>query len=72
MLCIGTALLLAVTVWPPGYNWDLIGYVAAAHARTESDPQLVHSRAYATVQRHVPNWAYEQLTGRGGDNPGAA
>ncbi len=47
----------------PYYNWDLIPYVAVVLSYDESDPRVVHQRAYEEVRRSVPDQAYAELTG---------
>ena len=64
-ICVGLALLLAATAWKPWYNWDLVAYIGAVYAHTESDLQVVHARAYEDTRRHVPAPDYTEIIGQG-------
>ncbi len=47
----------------PYHNWDLIPYVAVVLSYDESDPEVVHQRAYEEVRRSVPDQVYAEMTG---------
>ena len=56
-------LLLINIKWArPGYNWDLLAYVAVAYEFGGVDPAATHARSYETVRQAVPAAAYALLT----------
>ena len=62
LLSTAVALLLAVLMQSPTYNWDLLGYIGAVYAYEISDVQELHVRTYAEVERNVPELYYAYLT----------
>lgn len=53
--------LLAYCVKRPLYNWDMIGYVASAHARNGLSGAQLSERTYADVKQSVPTDVFVEL-----------
>ena len=69
-LAMGIYLLVAaaVTVWgalKPDYDWDVLGYMAAALSWEEADKKQIHDKVYAIAQTAMPEAAYRELVSRG-------
>ena len=50
-----------LSVYRPLYNWDMIGYIAAAKSFEENDIKSIHSFTYNQVQNAVSTDIYKQL-----------
>lgn len=46
----------------PAYNWDLVGYTAAAHALNHSDAGIIHARTIASLKASLPEQHYLRIT----------
>ncbi|MHB2040071.1 MAG: hypothetical protein ACYCPX_12525 [Acidiferrobacteraceae bacterium] len=58
MLAIMTAVVLA----KPIYNWDLLGYMGAVSALSNPDPAAVHATVYSQARRKLPSADFRRLT----------
>ena len=55
----------------PLHNWDVLGYVAAAHSFEEKDPQALHKFTFDQVRKSVSDQTYKALASPPGDEPQA-
>jgi hypothetical protein len=53
---------LALSVYKPYHNWDMIAYIAAAKSFEEKDSESLHSFTYDQVRHSVTDAKYEELT----------
>lgn len=63
--CILVVVLAIVSVSKPDFNWDMLGYVAAAKHFEISDPQKLHQFVYENLKKFVSKDIYYDLTDGG-------
>ncbi len=57
-----------VTAWgalKPSYDWDVLGYMAAALSWEQTDKKQIHDNVYAFAQMAMPEETYRELTTQG-------
>ena len=52
---------IALCVYEPRHNWDVIGYIAAAKSLEQADVEAVHEFTYAELRNVLPASTYESL-----------
>ena len=53
---------LALSVYKPYHNWDMIAYIAAAKSFEEGDLESLHSFTYDQLRHSVTDAEYEEMT----------
>jgi hypothetical protein len=56
------AVVFLIGVMHPYYNWDIIGYVAAAHYEDGSRGEVLRDRTYDEIRTEVGKYQFEHLT----------
>jgi hypothetical protein len=60
---VAVVLLVAIrAAMTPAWNFDVVGYVAAAVSWSESDPRKIHDRTYQELKHAAPPRAYQDIT----------
>lgn len=69
LLCAAVAAgALGLSAARPHWNWDMIGYVAAARSLADGDAGVLQGFTYAEVERSVPPAVFAELAPAGGDS----